>query len=102
MAKAATHFDAQTIALMKVALDEAWDRLPSKLQATMLKTTLAERILKSAADGERNRERLRDAATENACPSARQLPLWERARLCPRIRVQRERPLLPLIRRPMA
>jgi hypothetical protein len=47
MAKAAAHFDAQTIALLKVALDEAWDRLPPKLQATMLKTTLAERILKS-------------------------------------------------------
>jgi hypothetical protein len=44
------------------ALDEAWDRLPPKLQATMLKTTLAERILKSAAEGERNRERLREAA----------------------------------------
>jgi hypothetical protein len=26
MAKAAAHFDAQTIALLKVALDEAWDR----------------------------------------------------------------------------
>jgi hypothetical protein len=62
MAKPAAHFDAQTIALLKVALDEAWDRLPPKLQATMLKTTLAERILKSAAEGERNHERLREAA----------------------------------------
>jgi hypothetical protein len=62
MAKAAAHFDAKTIALLKAALDETWDRLPLKLQATMLKTTLAERILKSAAEGERNRERLREAA----------------------------------------
>ena len=62
MAKAAAHFDAQTIALLKAALDDAWDRLPPKLQATMLKTTLAERILKSAAEGERNRERLRESA----------------------------------------
>jgi len=62
MAKAATHFDAETIAVMKNALDEAWARLPPKMQATMLKTTLAERILKFAAEGERNRERLRDAA----------------------------------------
>ena len=62
MAKAAAHFDAQTIAIMKVALDDAWDRIPLKLQATVLKTTLAERILKSAAEGERNRERLREAA----------------------------------------
>jgi hypothetical protein len=49
MAKAPAHFDAETIALLKVTLDEAWDCLPRKLQATMLKTTLAERILKSAA-----------------------------------------------------
>ena len=62
MAKAAAYFDAHTIAVMKVALDEAWDGLPPRLQATMLKTTLAERILKSAAEGERNRERLREAA----------------------------------------
>jgi len=62
MAKAAAYFDADTIALLKVALDEAWDCLPPKLQATMLKTTLAERILKSAAEGERDRERLREAA----------------------------------------
>jgi hypothetical protein len=62
MAKAPTHFDAETIALLKVALDEAWDCLPRKLQATMLKTTLAERILKTAAEGERNRQRLREAA----------------------------------------
>ena len=59
---AVTHFDAQTIALLKVALHEAWDGLPPKLQATMLKSTLAERILKSAAEGERNRERLLEAA----------------------------------------
>jgi hypothetical protein len=62
MAKTTAHFDAQTIALLRAALDEAWDRLPPKLQATMLKTTLAERILQSAAEGERNRERLREAA----------------------------------------
>ena len=62
MAKATANFDAQTIALMKVVLDEAWDRLPPKMRATMLKTTLAERILKSAAAGERDRERLRETA----------------------------------------
>jgi hypothetical protein len=62
MAKGTADFDAQTVATMKMALDEAWDRLPPKLQATILKSILAERILKSAAKGERNRERLRDAA----------------------------------------
>jgi hypothetical protein len=62
MAKAAAHFDAETIAVMKKALDEAWARLPPTTQASMLKTTLAARILKIAAEGERNRDRLRDAA----------------------------------------
>jgi hypothetical protein len=62
MAKAPAHFDAETIALLKVTLDEAWDRLPRQLQAKILKTTLAERILKTAAEGERNRKRLREAA----------------------------------------
>jgi hypothetical protein len=62
MAETGAHFDAETIAVMKNGLDEAWGRLPPKNQATMLKTTLAERILKSAAEGERNGERLRDAA----------------------------------------
>ena len=74
MAKAAAHFDAQTIALLKVALDEAWDRLPPKLQATMLKTTLAERILKSAAEGERNRECLREAALRDLAAQRKRAP----------------------------
>jgi len=63
MTKAAAHFDAETIALKKAALNEAWNCLSPKLQATMLKSTsLAERILKSATEGERDRERLREAA----------------------------------------
>ena len=62
MAKPAAYFDSETIALMKRALDEAWSSLPPKMQATMLKTTLAVRILESAADGERSREGLRNAA----------------------------------------
>jgi len=47
---------------MKAALNEAWNCLSPKLQATMLKSTLVERILKSATEGERDRERLREAA----------------------------------------
>ncbi|MGB6589152.1 MAG: hypothetical protein WBE93_24705 [Pseudolabrys sp.] len=35
---------------------------PARATTTMLKPTLAERILKSAAQGERDRERLLDAA----------------------------------------
>ena len=67
----ATHFDSATIAAMKMALDDAWERLGPELQATMLKTTLAERILKSASQGERDYERLRNAALRGiaACQS---------------------------------
>ena len=60
--KKPAHFDLKTVALLRETLDEAWDAIPPEQQAGMLKTTLAERILKSAADGERDPERLRDAA----------------------------------------
>lgn len=56
------HFDRQTVDALREILDEAWDRLSPELQAVMSKTELAEHILKSAAKGERNRERLNDAA----------------------------------------
>lgn len=58
----AIRFDPATIAAIKLALDDAWNRLRPELQATVLKTALAERILKSASKGERDYERLRDAA----------------------------------------
>ncbi len=65
MAKAATHFDPETINFLKKVLDDAWDYLPPERQATTPKTTMAERILKSAAQGERDRERLLDVATRD-------------------------------------
>jgi hypothetical protein len=58
----AARFNPETVTLMKTALDDAWDRLEPKTQARVLKTTLAVRILESASQGERDRERLRDAA----------------------------------------
>jgi hypothetical protein len=61
------YFDLETVALLKETLDDAWACLRPEQRATMLKTTVAERILKSAAQDERNRERLLDAAlTEHA------------------------------------
>jgi hypothetical protein len=56
------YFDPETVTVLREILDEAWSRLPPERQATMQKTALAERILKSAARGERDRDRLRDAA----------------------------------------
>ena len=60
--KASMSFDPETVALLRETLDDAWASLRPEQQATMQKTALAERILKSAAHGERDRKRLRDAA----------------------------------------
>jgi hypothetical protein len=51
---------------LREALDDAWACLSPELQATMQKTALAERILKSAARGERDRKRLCAAALDLA------------------------------------
>jgi hypothetical protein len=61
-AKAPAHFDPETITAMREVLDDAWGSLSPEMQVLMSKTVLAERILKSAAKGERDRDRLRDAA----------------------------------------
>jgi hypothetical protein len=60
--KAPMSFDPEIVTLMREILDDAWASLGPEQQATMQKAALAERILKSAARGERDRERLRDAA----------------------------------------
>jgi hypothetical protein len=62
--KASMSFDPETVTLLRETLDEAWARLRPEQQATMQKTALAERMLKSAAQGERDRDRLRDAALD--------------------------------------
>jgi len=62
MAKEPTYFDLETVALLREVLEDAWALLRPEHRATMPKTALAERILKSAAQGERDRDRLLDAA----------------------------------------
>jgi hypothetical protein len=62
----AVYFDPETVTLLRETLDDAWACLSPELQATMHKTALAERILKSAARGERDRKRLRAAALDLA------------------------------------
>jgi hypothetical protein len=54
--------DRQNVDALREILDEAWGRLSPELQAVMSKSVLAERILKSAAKSECDRERLIDAA----------------------------------------
>ena len=66
ISREAVYFDPETITLLRETLDDAWACLSPALQATMQKTALAERILRSAARGERDRQRLRAAALELA------------------------------------
>jgi hypothetical protein len=54
--------DPETIALLKESVADAWASLGPEQQATIRRTTLAMRVLKSLAQGERDRKRLRDAA----------------------------------------
>jgi hypothetical protein len=60
--KEPVNFDLKTVALLREVLDHAWASVPPVQQATTSRTVLAEGILKSAAKGERDPERLRDAA----------------------------------------
>jgi hypothetical protein len=52
-------FDPETIELMRAVLDTAWTSLTPAQQAGVSRTLLAERILRAAAQGERDPARLR-------------------------------------------
>ena len=56
------YFDLETVSLMRETLDDAWACLRPQERATMSRTQLAEGILALAAKGERNPDRLLDAA----------------------------------------
>lgn len=56
------YYEPETILLMRDALDDAWACLRPQERATTSRTLLAEGILACAAKGERNPDRLIDAA----------------------------------------
>jgi hypothetical protein len=56
------YFDPDTVALLRTALDRAWASLSLSQQAVMSRSILAERILRAAAQGERDLDRLRAKA----------------------------------------
>ncbi len=60
--KEPAHFDIETVLILRAILEDAWACLRPEQRASISKTVLAERILRSAAAGERDRERLLDAA----------------------------------------
>jgi len=60
--KEPAYFDLKTVSLLREILEDAWASLPPTRRMTVSRSLLAERILKSAGQGERDRERLLDAA----------------------------------------
>lgn len=56
------YFDPETLALLRTTLDRAWASLPASQQAVTSRSILAERILRAAAQGERDPDRLRAGA----------------------------------------
>lgn len=62
-------FDPQTIKLLQSVLDEVWASLLPEQQAQVSRVTLARRILKAAANGERDPVRLRAHALIAMAPS---------------------------------
>jgi hypothetical protein len=52
------YFDPDTIALLRATLDRAWANLPESQQAVTRRSILAEHILRAAAQGERDPDRL--------------------------------------------
>ncbi|HET7848768.1 MAG TPA: hypothetical protein VFL51_06880 [Pseudolabrys sp.] len=61
LAKGAS-FDPDTIELLRKVLDDAWASLSPVQQARLSKAEMAQRILRLAASGERDRIRLRARA----------------------------------------
>jgi hypothetical protein len=63
-------YDPETIALLRAALDAAWDALSPERRGCTSKAHLAERMLKLAAQGERDPARLRMRALIEITQSA--------------------------------
>jgi hypothetical protein len=62
-------YDPETVALLGTPLDEAWANLLPEQQAATDKRVLAKRILKLAAQGERDPVRLRTGALVEVVPA---------------------------------
>ena len=62
MSEKPIYFDLKTVATLREVLEDAWTWLPPMQRATMSRSLLAEPILKLAAQGERDPDRLREFA----------------------------------------
>jgi hypothetical protein len=64
--KRPAYFDLETVSILREVLENVWGSLRPDQRASLTRSLLAERILKAAAGGERDRERLSDAALDLA------------------------------------
>ena len=62
MSNAYGAYDPETVSLLRTALEQAWAALLPHQRARMTKSDMAERMLKLAAQGERDPVRLRARA----------------------------------------
>src|SRR5882757_11588047 len=60
------HYDPETLILLRTVLDEAWEALSDGSKSETLKSEMAQHILKQAADGVRDPDRLRASALASA------------------------------------
>jgi hypothetical protein len=61
-ARETAYFDLKTVALLRETVEDAWVCLRPEQRETISRSLLAERILKAAAQGERDPQRLLGAA----------------------------------------
>jgi hypothetical protein len=61
------YFDAETISIMKSAFDETCAAVPEGHLTQSMRLSIAERILKLAGTGERDRIRLRNRTLTEVC-----------------------------------
>jgi hypothetical protein len=61
----AHYYDPETLALLRMVLDDAWAALPESSKSETVKSAMAQHILKQAADGVRDPEWLRVCALAN-------------------------------------
>lgn len=73
------HYDPETLLILRTVLDEAWAALPEGSKSEAVKSEMAQHILKQAADGVRDPDRLRAAALASA-PGARAMQQQKRRR----------------------
>ncbi len=57
-------YDPDTISLLRTVLDDAWLHLPTNRKSDVVKTEMAQRILKQAANGVRDPDKLRAHALD--------------------------------------